>query len=188
VLSTYFLFSFSISKQYFCDLYSVLLTIWICAFPSIIRLKFLSSSIKHGEIRDSTYSVSRSYNRTIDLCQGRTASPWTFQCWDSSSEVYLSSRRFLKRWGLIKSLTIVDDRFSKLRYHMIFFVKLLILRALLFEEVFDVGHQGKDQDKFFVIEIFLAVRIDCTFINLIDEVLRRQFSNWQERISCFVVE
>lgn len=60
---------------------------------------------------------------------------------------------------------------------MIFFVKLLILRALLFEEVFDVGDQGKNQDKSFVVAIFLAERIDCTFINLIDEVLRRQFSN-----------
>ena len=56
---------------------------------------------------------------------------------------------------------------------MIFFVKLLILRALLFEEVFDVGDQGKNQDEPFVVAIFLAERIDCTFINLIDEVLRR---------------
>jgi hypothetical protein len=59
---------------------------------------------------------------------------------------------------------------------MVFFVKLLEIRALLFEEVFDVGHQGKHKDKSFVVAIFMAESIDCTFINLIDNVLRGQFS------------
>jgi len=73
-------------------------------------------------------------------------------------------------------LTIIDDGFSELRDHVIFFVKALIEIASWFQKGLDILVPRKYQFKAVFISITESKGIDGLFVNFVDEILRSQFS------------